>query len=274
MASEFLNKWDSPESEARMELVFANRFREYGAYVIRARYRKSKVIATLIASAFVILIAATPIILEKIGNKKESGSATVRVKATTLEDVEDEKEEEKPIEPPKLEKPEPVATQQYVAPRIDPNAAKEDDLPPMNLIKSPGAKTQEGKEDLWGDDDGSSGENPLGDNKPAEPATKVDVQAQFPGGEKAFIQFVIDNFQFPPRCQEEGISGYVLLRFVVSEDGRISRISAVEDTKSCPEFTDEAIRVLKKSPKWIAAQYNGRFVKAWRQIPIRLGFGD
>jgi hypothetical protein len=57
---------------------------------------------------------------------------------------------------------------------------------------------------------------------------------------------------------------------VVDASGKISRISAIEETKSCPEFTQEAIRVLKQSPRWIPGQNNGRFVASWREIPIRL----
>jgi periplasmic protein TonB len=270
MATEFLNKWDAPESDDRLNLVFEDRFKGYGAYFIRKNYRKSKFIATVIACVFIVVVSAMPVIIEKFSGAKDSGSTKVRVEAKTLDDVEKEKEEEKPIEPPKPDKPEPIATQQFVPPRIDPNATKEDDLPPLSLIKSPGAKYQDGKDDPWNGDDGAGGEDPFKGGKEEEPKTKVDVAAQFPGGEAAFIQYVQDHFQYPPRCQEEGISGYVLLRFVVDVDGKISRISPVEVTKSCTEFTDEAIKVLKKSPRWIAAQYNGKFVKAWRQIPISL----
>jgi hypothetical protein len=61
-----------------------------------------------------------------------------------------------------------------------------------------------------------------------------------------------------------------MLRFAVDEAGRISRVQAIEETKSCPEFTSEAIRVLKKSPRWVPGQNNGKFLKSWREIPIKL----
>jgi Gram-negative bacterial TonB protein C-terminal len=98
----------------------------------------------------------------------------------------------------------------------------------------------------------------------------ADVQAQFVGGDNAFNEFLMSNFIFPERCREEGIGGRVLLRFVVDTKGRISQISAIEETKSCPEFTTEAIRVLKMSPKWIPGLVNGRYVNSWRQLPIKL----
>jgi TonB family protein len=98
----------------------------------------------------------------------------------------------------------------------------------------------------------------------------VQVKASFPGGEAAFREYVGSTFQYPVRCQDEGINGSVVLRFIVDQSGRVSKVSAIEETKSCPEFTDEAIRVLKKSPRWIPGQNKGRFVISWREIPIKL----
>ena len=101
-------------------------------------------------------------------------------------------------------------------------------------------------------------------------ANDVQIKANYPGGEAAFRDYVAGEFIYPQRCQDEGINGSVMLRFVVDEAGRISRVHAIEDTKSCPEFTSEAIRVLKKSPRWVPGQNNGKFLKSWREIPIRL----
>lgn len=105
---------------------------------------------------------------------------------------------------------------------------------------------------------------------PDEPVQSVAVKAAFPGGESAFRDFVANEFQYPKRCQDERIQGSVVLRFVVNQSGRISRVSAIQETKSCPEFTEEAIRVIKRSPRWIPGQNNGRFVTSWREIPMRL----
>lgn len=100
---------------------------------------------------------------------------------------------------------------------------------------------------------------------------KVDsiTNAQFVGGETAFREFIGKNLQYPKRCQDEGINGSVVLKFIVDETGRISSVTAIEETKSCPEFTEEAIRVVKKSPLWIPKEINGRYVPSWREIPIK-----
>ena len=236
------NKWDQPEAADRLDLVFEDRFKEYGAYEVRSKYRMSKVIATAIACGFIFLAASAPLAMQIWGKKKNGGSKTVRVQAVTLDDLDEPKEEKKEIEPPKLEKIQEVASQQYTVPEIDPNTTEEAELPPVNQINNPGATTKVGSNEYFPTDN----------------------------GDEAFIEYIKNNFEYPPRCQEEGINGYVKLRFVVDGSGAISLISPVEETKSCPEFTQEAIRVLKKSPRWIPGMVGGKYVKSWREIPIRL----
>ncbi len=102
----------------------------------------------------------------------------------------------------------------------------------------------------------------------------LDIKASFPGGEDKFMEFVTNAFQYPIRCQDDNINGFVILKFMVDEIGRISRISAIEETPNCPEFTTEAIRVLKKSPQWLPGQINGISVKSWNEITIKLNVSD
>ncbi len=99
---------------------------------------------------------------------------------------------------------------------------------------------------------------------------KPNVKASFPGGEVKFREYIQRAFQYPVRCQDYGISGSVVLRFIVDSKGQISDIKVITETKTCPEFTTEAIRILRKSPKWVPGQNNGRFIKSYREVPIRL----
>jgi len=98
----------------------------------------------------------------------------------------------------------------------------------------------------------------------------IEQKAQFKGGDKAFQRYVMDNFTYPARCQENGISGSVLLRFVVDVDGSIVNIQVLEVSTKCPEFAKEAVRILKNSPRWIPGMYNGRFVKSYRELPLKM----
>jgi len=268
MANDIFNAWDQPESEDRLAMVFEGRFKDYGAFYVRSIYRKSKVIATVIACSAVLLAASIPLIIEKMGSKEEGGK--LKIVITNLEDVKppDEEEEEKPKEPPKLEEPEPIATQAYVAPIINETTTEELETPPVSSITNASTKTQQGSDDPFDGSSGTDGGSPFEGS--TEPAGKVQIEAKFPGGDAAFKKFIVDNFEYPERCRDEGIEGYVQLKFVVDINGRISRITVVQPTPGCPEFDKEAIRVLQKCPPWIPAQNNGKFLTAWRTLPIRL----
>ena len=98
----------------------------------------------------------------------------------------------------------------------------------------------------------------------------IEQKAQFKGGDKAFQRYVMDNFTYPARCQENGIGGSVLLRFVVDVDGSIVNIQVLEVSTKCPEFAKEAVRILRQSPRWIPGMYNGRYVKSYRELPLKM----
>lgn len=98
----------------------------------------------------------------------------------------------------------------------------------------------------------------------------IEQKAHFKGGEVAFQKYVMNNFRYPARCQDNGIGGSVLLRFVVDVDGSIVNIQVLEVSTKCPEFGQEAVRILKNSPRWIPGMYNGRYVKSYRELPLKM----
>ena len=102
-------------------------------------------------------------------------------------------------------------------------------------------------------------------------SSKIDtpqVMAQFPGGESNFRLYLMDRMRYPGRCQDEGLSGRVRVQFVVEVDGRITDIKIIEQCKSCPEFEQEAIRVIKQSPRWIPAENNGKKIRSYYVQPF------
>jgi|688.fasta_scaffold06461_8 hypothetical protein len=99
---------------------------------------------------------------------------------------------------------------------------------------------------------------------------KQTIEARYPGNDYGFIQHVSNSFNYPSRCLDENINGYVLLKFRVSPYGLTSQFEVLESTEACPEFADEAIRVLRLSERWIPAVWGSGYIQAYRKLPIAL----
>jgi len=89
--------------------------------------------------------------------------------------------------------------------------------------------------------------------------TIVEEPAGFPGGLSAFYAFLKKEIKYPRQAQRMGIEGRVFVQFVVERDGRLTDIKVVKGIGAgCDE---EAVRVLKASPKWKPGKQRGRAVR-------------
>jgi protein TonB len=273
--STIFNNWDNVTSEDRIELVFENRNKAYGAYKIRKEFSKNQIMAMIVAVGFAFILTGGTLIYNKWQNtSKGATKAKVITKIETLDELEEPEEEIKEPEP-ELKEPEPqVETQAYVVPKIDETAKNDDaDLFDPNKIKNPASKTKDGIDDQLGLFDPSKMKGPTNTGGKGKGPVKVAIKASYPGGDQAFAQYIIDNLIYPERCKQEGIAGYVRLQFIVDVKGRVSKVTPLDETKSCREFTKEAIRVLKET-KWIPGNTNGKFFPSYRVVPISLSFTE
>lgn len=110
-----------------------------------------------------------------------------------------------------------------------------------------------------------SGKN-ANDNRISE---KTNVkQPQFPGGIEKFYMFVGQNFRMPEEFSKHKMEGKLFVEFMVEKDGSLSEFKIVKDLGY--GVSDEVIRVLKLSPKWIPATENGQTVRVMYSLPITL----
>ena len=93
----------------------------------------------------------------------------------------------------------------------------------------------------------------------------IEVKPDFPGGIEKFYKFVGNNYQTP---EEEGLKGKVYVTFVVEKDGSLTDIKVIRDIGY--GTGKEAIRVLKKCPKWTPGEQNGKKVRVLYSLPITI----
>ena len=97
---------------------------------------------------------------------------------------------------------------------------------------------------------------------------KLEIEPSFPGGEMAWRKYLERNLNANIGVQKGAPNGNytVFVQFVVANDGTIRDVNAL--TKHGYGMEEEALRVIKKGPKWIPGIQNGRTVNAYRKQPV------
>lgn len=95
-----------------------------------------------------------------------------------------------------------------------------------------------------------------------------ETMPEFPGGKAAMNQFLAQNIHYPPDERDNGLQGIVVVNFTVSYEGTITDIVLVKEVKGAPGLGKEAIRVVKKMPKWIPGTQDGKPVDVKFHVPV------
>ncbi len=258
-----------------LDLVFEGRNKDYGAYDLRKTYNR-RITRALIITASVAVIALGGSLLASAMKGKEDNK--VKMSEMTIQDVkQEEKKEPPPPPPPPPPKQEPpkVEMKQFTPPVIKKDEEVEKPPPPQEELKE--AKidvvNQEGIKDEGivaptVIDEGKQ----IVEEKPVEDENKifdkVEIEASFPGGDAKWRRFLEQNANGQVATDNGAPEGTytTVVQFVVDKEGNISDVKAL--TNHGYGMEQEAVRVIKKGPKWTPAVQNGRQVKAFRKQPI------
>jgi len=108
------------------------------------------------------------------------------------------------------------------------------------------------------------------DGKPQYEGKKVydmvEQMPEFPGGPVALMKWLNENIKYPSIAEENGIQGRVVCSFIVETDGSFSNLEVVRSID--PSLDKEAVRVLKKMPKWNPGKQNGSSVRVKYIVPV------
>ncbi|RZL23011.1 MAG: energy transducer TonB [Pedobacter sp.] len=265
-----------------LALVFSNRNKNYGAYVLRTESSSITIKALLIVVPVFVSLFVGPMIYAQL--KPKPDLETKVVIATQDPDIIHELKPEKPkAEEPKKELPkaEPIIEQvktvnmsSNIVVTDKPDVAE----PPTTaeiekaVVGSITTEGVEGKGNAQPIGDGKPGGNGEGEGKGTEGGDQIFSQygieefPEFPGGMAAWSKFIQKNLRYPYMAQETGLQGKVFVSFVIEKDGSVSDVSLVKGIGGgCDE---EALRVIKKSPKWKAGKQNKTAVRVRYNMPI------
>lgn len=99
------------------------------------------------------------------------------------------------------------------------------------------------------------------------PFALVEVKPKFQGGDaNTFSKWVSLNLEYPANAKANGVSGRVMVEFIVNTDGSVSDVKVLRGVD--PELDAEAIRVIQSSPKWTPGEQRDSPVKVGYQFPV------
>jgi protein TonB len=244
------------------EIVFQDRNRLYGAYQLRMEYKSHMMIAIGIMIALCGIAFLTGL---------SNGNRTVKQLANEpgLVILDPFVEKPEPIIPPPPPLPpavnKAIRTEIFTLPLIVAEEISPDEMPPTFDDLS---TAKIGLERSEGEDIGNIVAPPIESGHVTEVVvpkapemdfekvfTSVQNPAEFPGGVGEWQRYLQKNLRYPEAAVETGVSGVVRVQFIVDSDGNISEVKALNDPGE--GLAEEAVRIIKKGPKWRPAEQNG-----------------
>lgn len=269
------------------DIVFADKNQEFGAYMLRKDSDKRHNLAALYALIGLVVVICLLIGYSKYSDYKAEKDRLAlieereKMQALELETVSDEPEpEEEEPEQQKFEQEIPQVPEEVLATVqvtqiaivdadkvknavMDMDAQKEDNT-------ARGVVTQEGSDDA---DKFKAVQEQVVVKEPEPEKPKeeeifvaVEQQAEFPGGQTALMKWLSNNVRYPESAQQNDIQGRVVVRFVVEKDGSIGAATIVKGVDK--DLDREALRVVKKMPRWQPGKNNGVAVRSYFNLPV------
>lgn len=95
----------------------------------------------------------------------------------------------------------------------------------------------------------------------------AETMPSFQGGTlNDFRNWVQGKVRYPQIAQENGISGQVILTFVIEKDGSLTNIQVLRTPDR--SLSEEAVRVLNSSPKWSPGKQRNQAVRVKYTLPV------
>lgn len=270
------------------DLIFAEKNKEFGAYQLRKASDRRHNMAFLYMIVGLIVVVLLVIGYSKYADYRDEQQALAlqeqreKMMAAALEQAEEETPEEEEVEEQKFEQPEiqvpeeVLATVQVTQIAIVEADKVKNEVMDMETQKEDntarGIVNQEGSDDA---DKFKAVQEQVVVKEPEPEVVKpkeeeifvaVEQQAEFPGGQAALMKWLSNNIRYPESAQQNDIQGRVVVKFVVEKDGSIGQATIAKGVDK--DLDREAMRVVKKMPKWQPGKNNGVAVRSYFNLPV------
>lgn len=237
------------------DIIFENRNRNYGAYLLRKNYKSTASISVIICVSITVLLVLALAVNSPEGKASTESVISVLVKPEQYIPV--------PVDPVETKAPaELVKAIRNLQPVIidDTTLHFNEMLTDAEANTIPDTRVN----------DSILVYKTTSDQVVDDSETNIPVVVQempvFPGGDAALLKFIADNLKYPQEAIDNNIQGRVSIRFVVKSDGSVGRIEVIRGVDSL--LDNEATKVVAKLPKFKPGRQNGVAVPVWFSIPV------
>jgi periplasmic protein TonB len=244
------------------DLIFENRNKDYGAYVLRRSYNDKVIVGFFTSSAFIVAVL---FLFTLVRGEHRTVVPTIEwpgtIKLDRISNL---------PKPPAPKPPQPrTATQinQNLPPLV--TTAIVDEIPVPDPVVDGASSTTP----FDGDQDGTSGDqsgtsDATGTALPVRTIVNgAEVMPAYEGGMEAMMRFIKRNMKYPATARRQMIGGTVFVSFVVNGDGTVSDLEVIKGFH--PDCDKEAVRVIKLMPGWIGGKQNNFPVNVRMVLPVK-----
>ncbi|MFH0867135.1 MAG: energy transducer TonB [Bacteroidota bacterium] len=237
------------------EIVFKNRNKAYGAYILRKRYNRSLYLSLIFSLIFFVVIVFVAVIYNTNADEEYYDFNNVVFEYSDLNYV--------PDLPPKSPENSKPPDNQIIS-------SKTDNLNEIKLVNDSATITDTTliKDNTTANADSLNGNSNGGNGSDTGIVfTSIQEAPIFPGGEAARIKFIQEHFNYASLGTNIKIEGVVLVTFTVEKDGSLSGIKILNSVGAACD--NEVINMVKQMPKWTPGKRNGLPIPVIFKMPIR-----
>lgn len=251
------------------DLIFENRNKIYGAFILRKKHERHLAIGLLSAIVLMALFILFSISTMDENRAVDSKDLKEVIQISNLSLIPPTKTMVVPATPKRKAPRKPKRIDRFLPPVITDKVVSTDAKIPTNKMVA--------KAPLIGADSIGlplPGSNPFknsaaglgGVSKKSKIFNAVEQRPEFPGGVAALYTFLHSHIHYPETARQNGVEGTVFVTFVVNSDGTVSDIEIMHGVAD--QIDREVIEVLGRMPKWHPGKQNGQAVNVQFELPI------
>jgi len=241
------------------DIVFKDRNKEYGAFVLRKKYSRNVIISLLIGISLMLATIITPYL-----NAKSSVSRHDHPERQVEIVLQDLNQPHELVAPPPPPPPSAYTIQQakYVPPVVVDSIKFDDKIQPMTADEAQQNVKNENVLEVVK----VNKEEVLENETEQEPFFTVQEMPEPTGGISGLYKYIAENTRYPLNARDNNIQGKVYVRFCVTAKGTIEQVSIAKGVDS--DLDSEAMRIVKTFPPFKPGKQDGKPVPVWYTVPI------